>query len=35
LTTKNAVDQIEKELPDNAEIQHLVEFMRASQRGVA
>ena len=35
LTTKNAVDQIEKELPSNTEIQHLIEFMRASQRGVA
>ena len=35
LTTKNAVDQIEQELPANAEIQHLIEFMRASQRGVA
>ncbi len=35
LTTKNAVDQIEQELPSNAEIQHLIEFMRASQRGVA
>ena len=35
LTTKNAVDQIEKELPSNSEIRHLVEFMRASRRGVA
>jgi len=35
LTTKNAVDQIEQELPSNAEIQHLIDFMRASQRGVA
>ena len=35
LTTKNAVDQIEQELPSNAEIQHLIDFMRDSQRGVA
>lgn len=35
LTTKNALERIESELPPNAEITHLVEFMRASQRGVA
>lgn len=35
LSTPNAVDRIEAELSDHEEVTHLVEFMRASQRGVA
>jgi UDP-N-acetylglucosamine acyltransferase len=34
LTTSNAVDQIERELPPLPEIQHLVQFVRSSERGV-
>jgi UDP-N-acetylglucosamine acyltransferase len=34
LTTPNALARIEKELPALPEIQHLVQFVRASERGV-
>jgi UDP-N-acetylglucosamine acyltransferase len=34
LTAANALAQIEKELPQLPEIQHLVEFVRASERGI-
>ena len=34
LTIPNALAQIEKELPASPEIQHLVQFVRTSQRGV-
>lgn len=34
LTTSNALAQIEKELPPLPEIQHLVQFVRTSERGI-
>jgi acyl-[acyl carrier protein]--UDP-N-acetylglucosamine O-acyltransferase len=34
LTIPNALARIEKELPPLEEIRHLVEFTRASQRGI-
>lgn len=35
LTTSNALAQIEKELPALPEVQHLVNFVRTSERGIA
>ena len=35
LTIPNALVRIEKELPPLAEIQHLVKFVRASERGIS
>ncbi len=34
LTTPNALARIEKELPALPEIQHLVQFVRTSERGI-
>jgi UDP-N-acetylglucosamine acyltransferase len=34
LTTTNALAQIESELPPLLEIKHLVQFVRASERGI-
>jgi UDP-N-acetylglucosamine acyltransferase len=34
LTVTNALTKIESELPPLAEIQHLVQFVRASERGI-
>ena len=34
LTTPNALARIESELPPLPEIQHLVQFVRASERGI-
>ncbi len=35
LTIPNALAKIEKELPPLPEIQHLVQFIRASERGIS
>ena len=35
LTLRNAADQVEKKLPKLKEIQHLVEFVRSSERGIS
>ena len=35
LTLRNAADQVEKKLPKLEEIQHLVEFVRSSERGIS
>jgi UDP-N-acetylglucosamine acyltransferase len=35
LTVRNAVDKVEKKLAGHKEIQHLVEFIRASERGIS
>ncbi len=35
LTIPNALARIETELPKLAEVQHLVEFVRSSQRGIS
>jgi UDP-N-acetylglucosamine acyltransferase len=35
LTIPNALAQIEKELPPSAELSHLVQFVRTSQRGIS
>ncbi|TAK98059.1 MAG: acyl-ACP--UDP-N-acetylglucosamine O-acyltransferase [Verrucomicrobia bacterium] len=35
LTVSNALVKIEKELPTSAEMQHLVQFVRASERGIS
>lgn len=34
LTIAKAIEQMEKDLPPSAEIKHLIEFVRASERGV-
>ena len=34
LTIPNALAKIEKELPPLSEVQHLIQFVRASERGV-
>jgi UDP-N-acetylglucosamine acyltransferase len=35
LTIPNALAKIEKELPPLAEVQHLVQFVRSSERGIS
>jgi UDP-N-acetylglucosamine acyltransferase len=35
LTIPNAVAKIEKELPPLPEIRHLIQFVRASERGIS
>ena len=35
LTVSNAVIQLEKEVPKLEEIQHLVQFVRSSERGIS
>ncbi|HEX5220113.1 MAG TPA: acyl-ACP--UDP-N-acetylglucosamine O-acyltransferase [Verrucomicrobiae bacterium] len=35
LTVSNAIERIEKEVPGLPEVQHLINFVRASERGVA
>jgi UDP-N-acetylglucosamine acyltransferase len=35
LTVSNALDRIETELPPLPEIQHLVQFIRSSERGIS
>ena len=35
LTIPNALSRIEKELPDSPELQHLIQFVRSSERGIS
>ncbi len=35
LTIPNALAKIEKELPPLPEVQHLIQFVRASERGIS
>ena len=35
LTIPNALTRIEKELPASAEMQHLIQFVRSSERGIS
>ena len=34
LTIPNALKQIEKDLPSSPELQHLIQFVRSSERGI-
>jgi UDP-N-acetylglucosamine acyltransferase len=35
LTVSNAIAQMKKELPSSPEVKHLVQFLRASERGIS
>jgi len=35
LTVSNAIAKVEKELPPSPEVRHLIEFVRASERGIS
>jgi acyl-[acyl carrier protein]--UDP-N-acetylglucosamine O-acyltransferase len=35
LTIPNALTRIEQELPLTAELQHLIQFVKASERGIS
>jgi len=35
LTITNALLRIEEELPPSAELQHLIQFVRSSERGIS